>query len=159
MGALPRLLILGSLPGAASLAAGEYYAHPRNAFWPIMGALYGAHPELPYAQRRSALIETGVAVWDVLAQARRPGSGDAAIDIASARVNRFDEFLARHRGIRLIAFNGGTAAALYQRKVLPDLRPALAQIPQLVLPSTSPAHASLNVAAKLRRWRILLRST
>lgn len=156
VGEAPRLLILGSLPGVRSLAAGEYYAHPRNAFWPIMGALFGAHPELPYAQRTATLTAAGVAVWDVLAQARRPGSADAAIELDSAHVNPFAEFLVQHPGIRCVAFNGGAAAALYRRRVLPQLAPALTQIPLQVLPSTSPAHASLSLAAKLRRWRALL---
>ncbi len=156
VGEAPRLLILGSLPGVRSLAAGEYYAHPRNAFWPIMGTLFGAHPELPYALRTVTLTAAGVAVWDVLAQARRPGSADADIELDSARVNPFAEFLTRNPGIRCVAFNGTAAAVLYRRRVLPQLVPALAQIPQRLLPSTSPAHASLSLAAKLRRWRALV---
>ena len=156
VGEAPRLLILGSLPGVRSLQAGEYYAHPRNAFWPIMGALFGAHPELSYAERVAALTGSGIALWDVLAQAHRPGSADAAIDLDSAQANRFDEFLPRHPGLRCVAFNGAAAAALYRRKVLPHLPATWASLPQRVLPSSSPAHASLNLAAKRRRWRVAL---
>ena len=75
-----RVLILGSMPGEASLAAGRYYAHPRNAFWPIMGALFGAGAELPYDQRLARLNAAGVALWDVIARCRRPGSLDSAIE-------------------------------------------------------------------------------
>ena len=155
VGRSPQLLILGSLPGVRSLAAGEYYAHPRNAFWPIMGELFGAWPSLPYAGRRAALISARVAVWDVLAQAQRPGSADASIDAPSAVANRFDQFLAEHRSIVCIAFNGTMAAALYRRKVLAQLPAALGAIRQRTLPSTSAAHASLDIAAKLQHWMVL----
>ena len=63
-----EVLVLGSMPGAASLARTEYYGHPRNAFWPIMGALFGAGPELPYAERTARLTAAGVQcelhLWD-----------------------------------------------------------------------------------------------
>lgn len=149
------MLVLGSLPGQASLAAGQYYAQPRNAFWTIMGALFAAGPELPYAERCRRLSTSGIALWDVCAAAVRPGSLDAAIEPSSIVVNDFGPFLHRHAGIRAVCVNGGTAYDLYRRKVLPGLPEALRLLPLHRLPSTSPAHAALRPAQKLERWRIL----
>jgi double-stranded uracil-DNA glycosylase len=150
-----RVLILGSLPGQESLRRRQYYAQPRNAFWPIMGALCGAAPELPYRARARRLAASGIALWDVCATAYRAGSLDASIVAGSVVVNDLGAFLARHPRIRLVCFNGRTAAALYRRHVLPTLAPALRVLATLELPSTSPAHASLSLAAKLDRWRAL----
>lgn len=147
-----RVLILGSLPGRASIAAQQYYAQPQNAFWRIMGDSVGAARELPYAERVRRLRDAGIAVWDVCHSARRPGSLDASIRRDSIVPNDFGAFLARHRAIRSILFNGATAEALYRRLVLPRLDARAAAIPGRRLPSTSPAHASLGYAAKLRRW-------
>ena len=93
------------MPGAASLAAGEYYAHPRNAFWPIMGALFGASPTLDYAERVTRLLRARVAVWDVLARCNRVGSADAAIADHGVIANDFDALLSRCAGIHTIYFN------------------------------------------------------
>jgi TDG/mug DNA glycosylase family protein len=149
------MLILGSLPGVLSLRAGEYYAHPRNAFWPFVCELLGAEPELSYRQRAAMLKRHRIALWDVLHQATRRGSADAAIDLRTAVPNRFGEFLAAHRSIRCVAFNGRTAADLYRRQVLDSLPAAAQQLRYLVLPSTSPAYATLDRRAKLRRWSVL----
>ncbi|MBS0376022.1 MAG: DNA-deoxyinosine glycosylase [Proteobacteria bacterium] len=151
-----RVLILGSLPGQESLRRREYYAQPRNAFWTLMGALVGAGPELPYALRTRRLAAAGVALWDVCASAYRAGSLDAAIDRRSVVVNDFASFLARHPDLRLVCFNGRTAAALYRRHVLPGLPAGLRTLPARELPSTSPAHASRSMAEKQRAWRCLL---
>jgi TDG/mug DNA glycosylase family protein len=150
-----RVLILGSLPGQESLRRRQYYAQPRNAFWPIMGALCGAGPELPYRARARRLAASGIALWDVCATAFRAGSLDASIVARSVVVNDFGAFLARHRDIRLVCFNGRTAAALYRRHVLPALAPGARGLATLELPSTSPAHAALSLPAKLERWRAL----
>jgi hypoxanthine-DNA glycosylase len=148
-----RVLVLGSLPGQESLRRRQYYAQPRNAFWPIMGALCGAGPELRYAERGRRLRASGIALWDVCAAAVRAGSLDAAIEAGSVLPNDFAAFFARHRAVGLVCFNGRTAAALYRRHVLPTLGPELARLPTLDLPSTSPAHAALTRAEKLARWR------
>lgn len=144
-------LILGSMPGAESLRVREYYAHPRNAFWPIMGELFGAHPALPYPQRLRRLTDAGIALWDVLAECQRPGSLDAAIDNRTAVANDLPAFLMQHRGITRVFFNGASAERHFQRRfALPATRYTLQR-----LPSTSPAHASMSYAKKRDAWRVL----
>jgi TDG/mug DNA glycosylase family protein len=155
-GGEPRVLILGSLPGRKSLDMNQYYAQPQNAFWRIMDALFGAAPSLPYSQRLERLIVNRVAVWDVLAAGERSGSLDSAIVASSIVVNDFGGFFARHEGIRLICFNGAKAAELYRRRVRPALVPRFATLANRVLPSTSPANATVPFAAKLARWSAAL---
>lgn len=156
VGSDPIVLVLGSLPGRMSLAKRQYYAQPQNAFWKIMGALCGARPELPYAQRLAALQQAGIALWDVLAAAERAGSLDSAIVAATARVNDFDALFGKGPGIRLVCCNGRKAHELYVRRVVPLLTGAPAALPVLALPSTSPAYAGMPYAEKLRRWRVAL---
>ena len=147
-------LILGSMPGLASLAAGQYYAHPQNAFWRIMGQSLGFAPDAPYPERVLALQRRGIAVWDVLQFCERPGSLDSAIVRGSEVANEFPDFLRRCPGMRTILFNGTTAEAAFRRhcRVLLDDP----QIAFVRLPSTSPAHASLRFEAKLAAWRASL---
>jgi hypoxanthine-DNA glycosylase len=152
-----RVLVLGTLPGRRSLEAREYYAQPQNAFWRIMGRLFGAEPSLPYGQRLKRLHAARVAVWDVLAAGEREGSLDASIVRASMVVNDFGAFHAEHGGIELVCFNGRTAAELYRRRVLPQLPLRAAALATRLLPSTSPAHASLRFEQKLARWSAALR--
>lgn len=147
---MAQVLILGSMPGAASLAAGQYYAHPRNLFWPIMGELIGAGPERPYALRLQLLQRHGIALWDVFESCLRPGSLDA--DIAEARTNDFASFFAEHPSIARVFCNGATAYDNFRRRVLPTLRQADALV-CVRLPSTSPANAGLPRADKLAAWR------
>jgi hypoxanthine-DNA glycosylase len=151
-----RVLVLGSLPGRKSLQMQEYYAQPYNAFWRIMGALFGADPKLAYAARLERLRAHGVAVWDVLQAGEREGSLDSAIVPASIVVNDFGAFFARHPKIRSICFNGHTAAGLYRRRVAPTLVPEWAAVETRVLPSTSPAYASLKLEQKLALWSAAL---
>lgn len=148
-----RVLILGSMPGAASLAAGEYYAHPQNQFWPIMGGLFGAGRGRPYARRLEILRAAGVALWDVCAECVRPGSMDHAIDRSTVKPNDLAALFRRCPEIRAVFFNGQAAARLFRRVVPP--RPG-GQAPALrlvTLPSTSPAHASASPRDKARAWR------
>ena len=152
-----RVLILGSLPGQVSLQRQQYYALPRNAFWTIMGRLFGASPDLPYAERSQRLVQNGIALWDVCAAAKRPGSLDAAIVHSSVMPNDFATFLASHPNVGLICFNGGKAADLYRRLVLPGLPATLHTIRTETLPSTSPAHAAMSFEEKLARWAAVLR--
>ena len=150
-----RVLVLGSLPGQVSLRERQYYAQPRNDFWKIMGALAGASPDLPYADRLEALKAQRIALWDVCASARRPGSLDSSIRHASVVTNDFAVFLRSHRRIRLICFNGRKAADLYRRLVLPGLPGPMQAIRCETLPSTSPAHAAMRFEQKLVRWSIV----
>lgn len=146
-----RILILGSMPGIASLEAGQYYAHPHNAFWPIMGELVGAGPDKPYEERKRILKAHGIAVWDVLQSCMRRGSLDA--DIRNETPNDFAAFFASHPRIRHIGLNGGKAAASFKRH-------AVRHCPQdavvTTLPSTSPAHAARTFAEKCALWNAAL---
>ena len=153
-----RVLILGSLPGQVSLERQQYYAQPHNAFWKIMGRLFGAGPELPYAERVQRLVRNGIALWDVCAAAQRPGSLDAAIVHSSVVPNDFAAFIESHPGVGLICFNGGKAADLYRRLVLPGLPANLRAIHTETLPSTSPAHAAMPFEEKLTCWAAVLQS-
>jgi TDG/mug DNA glycosylase family protein len=148
-----RVLILGSMPGAASLAAGRYYAHPSNAFWPIVGAIAGFAPSLPYDERLAALQQRGIALWDVLQSCEREGSLDAAIAGASAQANDFATFFAAHAHLAVVLCNGGTAYDLFRRRVVPTLPVPFDALPCVQLPSTSPAHAGRTFAEKCAAWR------
>ncbi|MCB9879046.1 MAG: DNA-deoxyinosine glycosylase [Planctomycetes bacterium] len=153
-----RVLVVGSMPGVASLQAGRYYAHPRNAFWPIVGAICGFDPGLAYAARLDALCAAGVALWDVLQSCERVGSLDSDIDAASALPNDFAGFFARHGAITAVLCNGGAAFTAYTRRVAPTLPASVAALPVERLPSTSPAHAGMPFDAKLAAWRAALLS-
>jgi hypoxanthine-DNA glycosylase len=143
-----RVLVLGTLPGEESLRRGEYYAHPRNLFWPIIFALFGETPAVSYAERLAFLTTHRVAVWDVCELGERERSADTTI--RRERPNAIDRLLDRHPLIRAVAFNGTTAQRLYDRHF--SRRAALSY---LALPSTSPAHATIDFPAKLARWTAL----
>ena len=154
-----RILILGSLPGRKSIEMSQYYAQAQNGFWRIMDVLFEAGPALPYRARLERLIAQRIAVWDVLAAGERSGSLDSAIVTSSIVINDFRTFFARHCSIRLVCFNGAKAAELYRRKVLPGLPPKVAALDTRVLPSTSPANASISFSNKLTRWSSALTET
>lgn len=149
-----RVLILGSMPSQASLRAGQYYAHPHNAFWRILGELVGAGPALPYAARARALKAARIALWDVIAACRRETSLDADIEDDSLVPNDFAAFLARHPKITRVYFNGTKAEQCWRRRVLPGLQAAALTYRRL--PSTSPANASWSSARKRAAWRAVL---
>ncbi len=146
------VLILGTLPSVKSLERCEYYAHPRNSFWWIMGELVGASPDLPYADRLRKLKESSIALWDVCRAADRAGSSDADIRMESIEPNDFRRFFVEHPQIELICFNGQPAAKLFRAKAMPMLA-GTRPIPQRVLVSTSPANARLTREEKLLCWR------
>lgn len=151
-----RVLILGSMPGAASLAAQQYYAHPRNQFWPLMEQILGVRQALPYAERLEHLQASQVALWDVLQSCVRAGSLDAAIEHASAVPNDLPQLLREHPGIVRLCCNGGTAFQALQGHFGVQLRREFPRLDWRRLPSTSPAHAGMSFAAKLQRWRAAL---
>jgi len=143
-----RLLILGSLPGEASLRAGRYYAHPQNQFWRLLGqAICEDLAEMPYDARLKRLAQRGIALWDVVGEARREGSLDGAIREATA--NALAEYVAGHPRLAAIAFNGKTAARL-GRLALGEMD----AIRLIDLPSSSPAY-TLGFARKAERWMLL----
>ena len=152
-----RVLILGSMPGEASLAAAQYYAHAQNLFWRILGQVTGVDPSSAYATRARALRNCGIALWDVLASCTREGSLDSAIDDATIRANDFVSFYRRHPGIVQVFFNGAKAEACYRKRMLPLLADGLGPASYRRLPSTSPANASMSRAYKQRVWKRALR--
>lgn len=158
-GAEAMVLILGSLPSRQSIAKNQYYGHPRNAFWGIMGELFGAGPELPYPRRAAVVADRGVAVWDVLAASVRPGSLDADIDEATAVPNDIHRFLAEHPAIGLVCFNGKAAERLFAKLVAPPAENGSNTVEYRTLPSTSPAHAAMSFEEKLDRWRVVAEAT
>jgi hypoxanthine-DNA glycosylase len=140
-----RLLLLGSFPGVASLLAQQYYGHPRNHFWPLLGALWGHDlMALPYVARLAVMQQQGLGLWDVYARCRRPGSLDSAI--TDAEVNDLAGLAARLPQLQAIAHNGGESARAMH------LTGALGR-PVHRLPSTSPANASWSFDRKLAAWR------
>lgn len=141
-------LILGSFPSEASLAAGQYYAHPRNQFWRILGALLGEPlHEQPYPQRLVRMLAHRIGLWDVLGACERAGSLDA--DIRAAQANDFAPLMARAPHLARVLFNGATAGRFAPRFAAAGLQVA-------VLPSTSPAHAGRSFEQKLALWRAAL---
>jgi len=144
-----RLLILGSFPSVQSLATGQYYGNPRNAFWPITSALFGFDVRAPYETRLAALQSNGVALWDVLHMCRRAGSSDAKIDPKTIVANDFGQLFAIYTRIRRVYFNGRTAEKLFVRLV--DVE---APVSYQLLPSTSPARA-MPPGQKLDAWRVI----
>ena len=140
--------MLGTLPGEESLRRAQYYAHPRNLFWPIVCGLFGEPPPAAYADRLGFAARRRIALWDVCECAERRASADATI--RGEMPNAIDGLIDSHKAIRAVAFNGSGARLLYDRHFA--RRPELVY---LALPSTSPAHARLGFADKLARWRAL----
>jgi len=151
-----RVLILGSMPGAASLDKNQYYGHPRNAFWTIMGELVGAVPELEYQQRLQTLLAHKVALWDVLMSCQRPGSLDADIQSDSEQANDFSALLGQGSSIKAVFFNGITAERLFKKHVIASIDDLGDRIELMRLPSTSPAHAAMSYEKKLNTWKEIL---
>jgi TDG/mug DNA glycosylase family protein len=147
-----RVLVLGSMPSVASLAAREYYGHPRNAFWRIVGEIYRFEATIPYEMRVTLLNNAGLAVWDVLNCCVRAGSLDSAIQHEGIVPNSFSHFFDTHSGIKRVCFNGAQSAMLFKRYVMPSLATPH-RYEWRVLPSTSPAYAAMSFEKKLAVWR------
>lgn len=151
-----KILILGSMPGEASLEAKQYYAHRRNAFWPIMTQWLQIDAQASYEEKVTALRSSPIALWDVLKSCKRTGSLDSMIETGTQISNDFPSFFSTHREITHVFFNGGTAEASFKRYVLPGS--GLDDLTFARLPSTSPANARLSFDGKCRIWHEMLRS-
>lgn len=155
VGEAPIALILGSFPGTASLEAGQYYAHRRNRFWPLLATVTGVDAAAPYAERVAGATRAGLAIWDVLDRCVRPGSLDANIVRASEVPNDLAGLLARHPSILAIGFNGRAAATFFERHI-PSHWKGRTPPSRFTLPSTSPANAAFSLDALRRAWAPLL---
>ena len=145
-----RLIILGSFPGVASLQAQQYYGHPRNQFWPLLGAIWGLDlVALPYAARLHTVCQRGLGLWDVYTSCRREGSLDQAIN--DAEFNDLASLKRRAPALQLVAHNGGESARAMKQI-------AALGLPVQRLPSSSPANASWSFERKLAAWRTALHS-
>jgi len=151
-----RVLILGSMPGVASLQEQQYYAHPRNVFWLIMEEIFGIDRGSNYDERCTKLTDRGLGVWDVLKMCRRPGSLDSSIETASEQANDFVRLFSDYRSIRAVFFNGGAAERLYKKHVLKLDETHQYDLLYQRLPSTSPAYAAMRFDGKLELWRRIL---
>lgn len=148
-----RVLVLGSMPGEASLRQAQYYGHPRNRFWPLMAALYGVDAAAPYPQRILELNAAGVGLWDVIGQCVRAGSLDSAIESGSEVANPIAALCAQLPGLRAIGLNGAKAAQAFARHVMPELDGAMrSRLTIRALPSTSPANASYALSQLQAEW-------
>ncbi len=148
-----EVLILGSMPGEASLDVTQYYAHPRNAFWPIICQLFDAPQGIDYSERLALLQRNRIALWDVMQHCLREGSLDSAIKPSSIVANDFVTFFAESRSIRYLFFNGAQAERSFKRHVVPTLPTYGFKFEMQRLPSTSPAHAALSFEQKLAQWQ------
>ena len=141
-----RLLVLGSLPGAVSLARSQYYAHPQNQFWRLMGRVIDRElVPLDYESRLRALLDAGVGLWDTVAAATRPGSLDADIRLHAA--SDLAALAATLPELRAVAFNGGTSMRIGRRQLA-----GVEGLELVDLPSSSPAYASVGFDRKLETW-------
>jgi hypoxanthine-DNA glycosylase len=150
-----RVLVLGSMPGVASLQAAQYYAHPRNRFWPLMAALTGIDGSAAYAERICGLQSVGIGLWDVIGQCERSGSLDAAIVRGSEVPNALPALIAGLPQLAAIACNGATAHRAFLRWVQPQLDRRAAALTVWSLPSTSPANAGWSLGRLQAAWQPL----
>ncbi|MFA5060029.1 MAG: DNA-deoxyinosine glycosylase [Candidatus Omnitrophota bacterium] len=142
-----KVLILGSMPGVKALQVREYYGNPQNHFWKVMTALLGAKANLSYADKKKLLVKNKIALWDVVFSCQRAGSADSAM--RNIRPNNFRNFFKKYANIKMICFNGQTAAKIFQR-FNSDI-----DLPSIILPSTSPAH-TIGFKRKLKGWGKIL---
>ena len=145
-----RVLILGSMPSVESLRQSFYYAHPRNAFWPMLAEILGETRLEAIEDKKALLTRHGIALWDTVESCERAGSLDSAI--RSARANDFAALYERCPEIRFVFFNGAAAEQLYRRLVArEDGARSFVR-----LPSTSPAY-TLRYADKKEAWERALK--
>lgn len=143
-----KVLVLGTMPGIASLELNQYYGHPRNAFWKLLFTILEEPFSSDYEVRKHLALKNHIAIWDVLQACVREESLDSAIE--QEVPNDFNSFLETHPNLELIAFNGQKAAKFFKQYV--RLKKTIRQV---VLPSTSPANAGVLFEGKLREWKII----
>ena len=148
-----RVLILGSMPGRASLDVSQYYAHPRNAFWPIICQLFNEPRQLSYDERLLLVQKNGIALWDVMRHCKREGSLDSAIEPSTVVANDFVQLLVGNPSFHHLFFNGTQAETSFKRHVVADLSARGIKLEMSRLPSTSPAHAAMSFEHKLSQWQ------
>ncbi len=148
-----KILILGSMPSETSLRKQQYYAHQRNAFWPIILSIYAENPEMDYSRRKKLLIQKHIAVWDVLKSCHRSGSLDSAIQMDTIITNDFNNFFSTHRQIQKVCFNGAKAETIFSKTVIATIKEQFSHLNYVRLPSTSPAHASITLQDKIKIWK------
>lgn len=156
IGGEPKVLILGSMPSQVSLNEKQYYANSRNAFWWIMSELFEFDLTEDYSCRSSAIIKSGIAVWDVLYDCQRPGSLDSAIVRISEVPNDFNAFFSEHPSLSRVVFNGIAAETIFNRHnrcLIHEISRSSHSLEWYRCPSTSPAHASMTKQDKLESWR------
>jgi len=151
-----RVLILGSMPGKESLMKNQYYAHSRNSFWRILESVLGIPVEKPYLARTTALLNRGIALWDVLKTCTRDSSLDSDINESSIICNDFEDFYASHPHIFKVFFNGKKAEDMYMKYVRLELSDKSKNFYRLRLPSTSPANASKKFSDKVSAWKSII---
>ncbi len=147
-----RVLILGSFPGERSLQKKQYYAHPRNVFWQIMGELFQFDSTIAYQQRMSIVNAHKIGIWDVMQSCCRHGSLDSRIETTSIVANDFTHFFDCNPELRLIAFNGCKAESEFKKRILPKQGNLKKDIEMIRMPSTSPTMATMNYQEKYRAW-------
>lgn len=138
------------MPGQKSLQEQRYYAHPQNAFWPIMAHIFGFSKDLDYELKVAALLQQPVVLWDVLRQCHRQGSLDSQIQSLDLQCNDFVGLIQENPALSAVLCNGGTAYRLWKKHVSGTLQKPIAAI---AMPSTSPAHASMRFEQKLQIWQ------
>ncbi|HEY1047693.1 MAG TPA: DNA-deoxyinosine glycosylase [Bacteroidia bacterium] len=143
------VLILGSMPGDRSLELGEYYGHSRNRFWKVIATIANNDLPLTYAEKKELLFKTRIGVWDIVHKANRKGSLDSAIE--DEVPNDLDDFIANHKHLKVIGFNGKKSESLYDKYFARK-----SYIKYISLPSTSPANAGISFEGICERWRMLL---
>ena len=153
-----KILILGSMPSTTSINLQQYYAYPRNAFWPIMRALLNDNPDKSYSSRKNWLMDNNIAVWDVLQYCQRTESLDANINFTTAKSNDFTRLYCYHPFIKQVFFNGKLAEKHYKKHILPTLDKQYAYLEYHYLPSTSPANATLKLEQKIEAWKAIIQS-
>lgn len=154
IGTNPKILILGSMPGTESLRLQQYYAHPRNGFWPIIGSLFDCEWAEDYEQRITQFRRLPLVLWDSLQSCRREGSLDSSIESDDLIANDIPGLLDDCPSIGMIAFNGAASEKYFRKHVLSSIGDSSGLQFQR-LPSTSPAHASLSLEQKIEAWRMI----